>query len=104
MRPPEGLEDWFDKMEQEQLSMLDQPGGWNTRSRRYRVTFAISMTVLHIGAVVVLNAYVFNGHGIWNWVFSGVLSMAIVAWFWILAFDPARAVRVSNWRGKKLDS
>ncbi len=99
MRPPEGLKDWFDKMEEEQLSMLDQPGGWNTRSRRYRIVFAVVMTLILVAEVVVLASVISDD--IAGLVVGVIITIPLVVWLWVLAVNPTRAVRLSNWRGRR---
>lgn len=98
MRPPEGMKDWFDKLEEEQLAMLDRPGGWNRRSRRYRFIFAILTTVLLVAMPLALAVLADDAAAL---VAVGVVVVPMIVWIWIMAVDPTKGIRIANSRGKR---
>ena len=99
MRPPEGIKEWFEELEEEQHALLEEPGGMATKSRHYRVTFAIVASFLGVATWTVLMLLI-------DWTTAGRVVTAVVcaidvASIWVMALAPHRFVSMFFGRKRK---
>jgi len=95
--PPKDVKRWFDEYEKEQMELLDRPGGWNSRSRRYRLVFAV-ITALIVVAEMVFLAIVLGDGKADALVVSIIIVVPILVFLSLLVVDAPRAFRFLNSR------
>lgn len=93
MRPPAGMKEWFVKMEEEGHALLDESGGMATRTRRYRITFALTLTLIlaamWAGLVLLVDIDLAGK------VITTLVTSIGIVFVWFMAMNPHKAWSVT---------